>query len=158
MHLIWHVAQVAIIGTTMVFWKRVILTHLKMGHPQKLSTCADLQMSFIELTWQQRYVPGLYSLSGRMSYRKISRSLEVARSGFKLFKSLWNLTGTSAAVLPKCLSKFRGIRSLKHPISWLRDVTRFGGHQPTCIIHTYLLSCMPVSRSKNTNFAKITWE
>ena len=43
---------------------------------------------------------GLYSLSGRTSYGKISRSLEAARFGFKLVPSLWNLTGTSAAPLP----------------------------------------------------------
>ena len=46
---------------------------------------------------------GLYSLSGRTSYRKISRSLEAARFGFRLFRLLWNLTGTSAAALPRCL-------------------------------------------------------
>ena len=40
---------------------------------------------------------GLYSLSGKTSYRKISWSLEAARFGFKLFQSLWNLAGTSAA-------------------------------------------------------------
>ena len=30
-------------------------------------------------------------------------------------------------MLPRCLSKFRTIRSLSHPISQLRDFTRFGG-------------------------------
>ena len=41
--------------------------------------------------YEYRYhdiVLGLYSLSGRMSYRKISRSLEAARFGFELFLSL----------------------------------------------------------------------
>ena len=70
---------------------------------------------------------GLYSLSGKTSYRKISWSLDAARFGFKLFQSLWNLTGTSAALRPRCLSNFRAIRPLQHPISWLRDFTRFGG-------------------------------
>ena len=70
---------------------------------------------------------GLYSLSGKTSYRKISWSLEAARFGFKLFQSLWNLAGTSAALLPSCLSNFRAIRPLQHPISRLRDFTRFGG-------------------------------
>ena len=70
---------------------------------------------------------GLYSLSGKTSYRKISRSLEAARFGFKLFQSLWNLARTSAALLPRCLSNFRAIRPLQHPISRLRDFTRFGG-------------------------------
>ena len=53
---------------------------------------------------------GLYSLSGRTSYHKISWSLEATRFGCRLFQSLWNLTGTSAAVLPRCLSNFRAIR------------------------------------------------
>ena len=61
---------------------------------------------------------GLYSLSGKTSYRKISWSLEAARFGFKLFQS---------ALLPRCLSNFRAIRPLQHPISRLRDFTRFGG-------------------------------
>ena len=68
---------------------------------------------------------GLYSLSGKTSYRKISWSLEAARFGFKLFQSLWNLAGTSAALLPRCLSNFRAIRPLQ--ISRFRDFTRFGG-------------------------------
>ena len=71
-------------------------------------------------------VLGLYSLSGKTSYRKILWSLEAARFGFKLFQSLWNLAGTSATLLPRCLSNFRAIRPLQHPISRLRDFTRFG--------------------------------
>ena len=74
-----------------------------------------------------RQKQGLYSLSGKTSYRKISWSLEAARFVFKLFQSLWNLAGTSAALLPRCLSNFRAIRPLQHPISWLRDFMRFGG-------------------------------
>ena len=70
---------------------------------------------------------GLYSLSGKTSYRKISWSLEAARFGFNLFQSLWNLAGTSAALLPRYLSNFRALRLLQHPISRLRDFTRFGG-------------------------------
>ena len=57
-------------------------------------------------------IQGLYSLSGRMSCRKISWSLESARFRFRLLQSPWNLAGTSAALLPKCLSNFRAIRSL----------------------------------------------
>ena len=43
---------------------------------------------------------GLYSLSGKTSYRKISWSLEAARWGFKLFQLLWNLAGSAAAEVP----------------------------------------------------------
>ena len=70
---------------------------------------------------------GLYSLSGKTSYRKISWSLEVAGFGSKLFQSLWNLAGTSAALLPRCLSNCRAIQPMQHTISRLRDFTRFGG-------------------------------
>ena len=55
---------------------------------------------------------GLYSLNVETSYRKISWSLEAARFGFGLFQLLWNLTGISAAALPRCLSNFRAIRSI----------------------------------------------
>ena len=76
---------------------------------------------------RQTCVQGLYSLSGKTSYRKISWSLEAARFGFKLFQSLWNLAVTSAALLPRYLSNFRAIRLLQYPILRLRDFTRFGG-------------------------------
>ena len=70
---------------------------------------------------------GLYSLSGRTSYRKISRSLEATRFEFKLPQSLWNLTATQEALLPRGLSNFRAIRSLQHQISRLRVFTRSDG-------------------------------
>ena len=70
---------------------------------------------------------GLYSLSERASYRKLSRSLKAARFGFRLFQSLWNLTGTSAAPLRRCLSNFRTTQLLLPPISWLWDFTKFDG-------------------------------
>ena len=46
-------------------------------------------------------VLGLYSLSGKTSYRQISWSLEAARLGVIIIAPLWNLTGTSAALLPR---------------------------------------------------------
>ena len=45
----------------------------------------------------ERWGPGLYSLSGRTSYRKISWSLEAARLVVGISASLRNLTGASAA-------------------------------------------------------------
>ena len=52
---------------------------------------------------------GLSPLSGKTSYHKISWSPEAARFGFRLFQSLWNLTGISAALHPRCLSNFRAM-------------------------------------------------
>ena len=42
---------------------------------------------------------------------KISYIRDAARFQFRLFQSIWNLTGTSAAALRKCLSNFRAMRS-----------------------------------------------
>ena len=65
-----------------------------------------------KVDWLSPSILGLYSLSGKTSYGKISWRLEAARFGFGLFQSLWNLTGTSAAALPRCLSNFRALRLL----------------------------------------------
>ena len=111
-----------------------LLTHICVTRPQWVNgkmkiSCAEWWLLCSDYTTD--LIPqeslGLYSLSGKTSYRKISWSLEAARFGFKLFQSLWNLAGTSAALLPRCLSNFRAIRPLQHPISQLRDFTRFGG-------------------------------
>ena len=60
------------------------------------------------------YIPiihmGLYSLRDKTFHRKISWSLEATGFGFRLFQSLWNLTGSSAAALPRCLSNPNAIR------------------------------------------------
>ena len=93
----------------------------------KDSVATSLNVCKIKVTHFSKPHQGLYSLSGKTSYRKISRSLEAAIFGLYLFQSLWNLAGTSAALLPRCLSNFRAIRPLQHPISRLRDFTRFGG-------------------------------
>ena len=47
---------------------------------------------------------GLFSLSGQTTHHKDSWSHEAAIFGFGL-QSLWNLTGTPAAGLPRCLSR-----------------------------------------------------
>ena len=67
---------------------------------------------------------GLYSLSGKTSYRQISRSLEATRLNVIIVVSLCNLTGTSAAALPMCLLNFRAIGKVQTRISRLRDFTR----------------------------------
>ena len=52
---------------------------------------------------------GLYSLSGKTSYRKISWSLEAARLDVAMVASFWNLTDTSAAALPMYQPNVRAI-------------------------------------------------
>ena len=71
----------------------------------------------------KRHIQGPVSISDKTSYCKISSSLEVVRFVCRIVRSLWNLTGTSAALLPVCLSNFKVMRS----ISRLRDFTRSYG-------------------------------
>ena len=107
--------------------------HICMSQPTHVVICQGNNPAI----WQHERYTDNYSrfrvthygplFSGWVSYRKISWSIEAARLGFRLFQSLWNLTGISAAVLPRCLSNFRAMRSSKHPISRLRDFTRFCG-------------------------------
>ena len=70
---------------------------------------------------------GLYSLSDKTSYRQISWSLGAARLDVAMVVSLWNLTGTSAAALPRYLPNFRAIGKILTRISRLRDFTRSCG-------------------------------
>ena len=70
------------------------------------------------------WLQGPVSISDKTSYRKISWSLNAARFVFRIVRSLWNLTGTSAALLPTCQLNFAAIWQFKLPISRLRDITR----------------------------------
>ena len=84
--------------------------------------------------WTNDYL-GLYSLSRWMSYYQTLWSLEGSRLGFNLFKSLWNLTGTLAAPLFRCLPNFRMICSLQHPILRFWDFMKFSGKMSSCLVH-----------------------
>ena len=59
----------------------------------------------------------------------LSQDLLKSRSRFEfiLFQSLCNLTGKSAAALPRCQSNYRAIRASTYPILQLRDFTRSCG-------------------------------
>ena len=54
---------------------------------------------------------GPVAISLKTSYCKILQSLEAARFVFRIVRLLWNLTGTSATLLPMCLSNFKAIRT-----------------------------------------------
>ena len=71
----------------------------------------------------------IHALISRAPIRRlIIRSLKVSkqRDLYLVFvaRSLWYLTGTSAAVLPMCLSNFKSMRQIKLPISRLQDLAR----------------------------------
>ena len=111
-----------------------LCTHILKGY--LTSTCTTLKdigtsdQYHTNLT-RHRIARTLCMLSGmfshdadKTSYCKISQSLEAARFVFRIVRSLWNLTDTSAALLPTCLSNFRAIRKFNLPISRIRDFTR----------------------------------
>ena len=64
------------------------------------------------------------SISNKTSYHKILWSIEAPRLVVCIVASLWNLTSTSATLLPRCLSNFRAIVHFLLQISWLRDIAR----------------------------------
>ena len=81
--------------------------------------------------------PGL-----RTSQRQISWSLEAAELDVIQIGSLWNLTGISAELLPRCLPKCRAIGKVYTRISQLRDFTR---------------SCAKKIRPLSEQRPRITW-
>ena len=84
---------------------------------------------------------GLYSLSGRTTYHKISWSLEAARFGFWLFLSLWNLLGTSAAAHRQGLIHVLGTWKYHQSTSKRHDIERV-------FIHNVKVSVCPGDMSR----------
>ena len=71
-------------------------------------------------------VMGPFSISEKTSYyHKISQSLEATRFVYRIVRSLWNLTGTSAVMLPRFLLISKRDDDLNYQISRLRDFARF---------------------------------
>ena len=131
------------------------MTNQTGSHSYKLRT-----RPFTSTAWTNRHIvhahSGLYSLSGRTSYRKISWSLDVARLDVITIVWLWNLTGISASLLTKCLSNFKAIGKVWTRISPLRDFTRFCGKTsvnwgPAALLHCHNASmCATCSTSVHT--------
>ena len=112
------------------------------------------------------YPGSLYSLGGRTSYSNISRSLLAARFAFRLLQSLWKLTGTSAAALPRCPSNFRVLRpTSNHAVSrfdgkasvrWVNRGTELSGYiQPIRI--GYLIQNWIANKNKFNPIMVSTW-
>ena len=91
---------------------------------QVMTCCLTAPSHYLNQCWLRNGNQGPVSISDKTSYFKISWSLEAARFVIRIVRSLWNLAGTSAAPLPKCLSNFKVKRKLKLRISRLRDFTR----------------------------------
>ena len=77
------------------------------------------------MTWDLAGKLGPVSISDKMSYFKISQSLEATRFVLRVVQSLCNLTVNSAAVLLMCLSNVKAMWRWKLLISRLRDFTKF---------------------------------
>ena len=86
------------------------------------SVC-EQQFRQLESGLQKRPV-GPVLISDKTSYCAVSQSVEVTIFVFKIVRSLWNLTGTSAALLQRCLSNFKAMRLFEPPIMRLRKFTR----------------------------------
>ena len=98
-----------------------VITGYRNGLEMCSSTYANTTTAYFSiLHWDM----GPVAISDKTSYRKISWSIDAAKFVFIIVRSLWNLTCTSTALPPTCLSNFTAIRSFKLPISRLRDFTR----------------------------------
>ena len=84
--------------------------HLKMSSGKWRPSCLGLNV-LMALPAGRLPITSGFPAHDKTSYCKISKqSLEAARFVFRIVRSLWNLTGTSAAGLPKCLSNFKAMR------------------------------------------------
>ena len=102
-----------------------------------LKTQENFLISVDKFRWQTLAGhPRSIIISDKTSYRMISWRLEAARFVFRIVWSLWNLTGTSEAVLSMGLSNFIAMRWLKLLISRLRDFMR--SNDKTLIRHQIL--------------------
>ena len=107
----------------------ILITNLYQDVKRLISSVASANKYWLPHTgspwsgWRLSNVQGPVSMSDKKSYRKISWSLEAARLVDWIIASLWNLTGTSAAVLPMCLSTFKAIGEFIQ-ISRFRNITK----------------------------------
>ena len=99
-------------------------TYKRQSLPTTNITAGPDWSSCVSVLFLEEHVEGPVSLSDKTSYRKISWSIEAARFVFSIVRSLRNLTGISAGVLPRRLSNFKAIRWFTLSTSRLRDFTR----------------------------------
>ena len=86
---------------------------------------------YLERLWVQRIPSKASTLSGKTPYPQVSLNIKAPRDNVSFVWSLWNLTGVSAAVLPRRLLKSRMICSFIHTISRFRFFLRSGGRHLT---------------------------
>ena len=96
-----------------------------------LARCIIKSSADMAVIWLGNNIQGIYSLSGRTSYRNTSWSLQVTI----MVVSLWNSTGISTALLLRWLSNFRVIGKVLTRISRLRDFMRSCGKTSYRLVH-----------------------
>ena len=89
-------------------------------HTYSMATTGPFGTFWIEFKWQCCLNQG--SLSSVSMHNNVS--LEAARFVFTLLRSLWNLTGTSATMLPRCPSNSKDMRRFELATSRLRGFTK----------------------------------
>ena len=92
------------------YWYEIKIKHIFFSFNTVEHIQSRIVLWWLEKYWRYKITHlGLYSLSGKTSYRQIWWSLEAARLDAAMVVSFWNLTGTSAAALPRYLPNFRAI-------------------------------------------------
>ena len=81
----------------------------------------SIELMLVSLGW---WWPGGDWIWYKTSYHKISQRPQGRRSLIKVFQLLWNLSGVSAATLPRRLPNFKAVQTFQHPISCLWDFVR----------------------------------
>ena len=96
-----------------------LLRHICVTRPQWV----DIYSPRIEFTTTTICCIGsLYTLSGEMSYHKISRILAATRYRFTVARSFWNLAGATATILPRQLLNFKTIQQYQQPMSIFHEI------------------------------------
>ena len=111
----------------MVDWIQTPSTHLNLQETHISYSFFDAKSLYCNC-----YGRPLFT-SGKMSYCQILWSFKAAEFCFKRFQSLWRLAGSSVIALSRCLSNFRVMRSLQHPILRLHDFMGFASKASYCL-------------------------
>ena len=139
----------------------------------------NLQCSQWSLIWWQRdqitfplqrngdFILDLYSPGARTSYRKISRSIETGRLGFKIFPTALKFKrhfSKTAVKMPVkfqsntiTITQFRGFETSRDLV--VRHHLRYTGHTGSCFSITYQFTkcvCSAPVEAKNTLTIKAT--
>ena len=106
-----------------------------------------------------RSILGLCSLSGRMSYRQLSRSLKAARLDAVTIVLLWNLTGISQRC---CRGACQISKWMKKSKSESHDFTRFCGKTSYRLVNRGSGSCYSLAKRRRhvivwTNVDPVHW-